>query len=323
VCACLLLLLLILLAAHMSGLKKVDRGILDHVAEHVIEIVRHQPHSALTGLVAGLVGSHERADGVVRRRQQAGTLSPLVLSFGEPLRIEALSDGEGAGRAYRSFVAGMMQGYASTMFEESQDGVQVYLTPHGAYQLLRAPIGGHVAALEDLGRPASTLCRVLPEQLHSARTWRERFKLVEEALLRLAAAGREPDDVVTWMSTAIHDSGGRARIADLIRRTGFSHRHVTTRFCDQLGLTPKQMAGVVRFERASAELGTAPLAELAARHGYADQSHLTRDVLRYAGESPLALSRAHRPTAHTALGIDPPASDLRQPSSKAPTVSHA
>jgi AraC-like DNA-binding protein len=294
-------------------LKKIDGGILESVADHVIEIVRHQPHAALAGLVAGLVGTHERTDGAVRRRQPAGTLIPLVLSFGKPLQIEALSGGEGAGRAYRSFVAGMMPGYASTMFEDTQDCVQVYLTPRGAYRLLRAPVAGRVTAVEDLDHLASTLGGVLPEQLHLARTWRERFALVEEALLRLAAAGREPDDVVTWVWTAIHSSGGQARVADLIGRTGFSHRHVTTRFRDQLGLTPKVMASVVRFERASALLGTAPLAALAARHGYADQSHLTREIMRYAGESPLALSRARRPTAHTALGIDPPAIDLRQP----------
>ena len=274
------------------------------MADQLIEIVRHQPHSALTGLVAGIVGSHERADGVVRRRQPAGTLIPLVLSFGEPLQIEALSDGEGACRSYTSFVAGMMPGHASTMFQGTQDGVQVYLTPPGAYRLLGGAAAGRVTAVADLDNVALTLGGVLPERLHSARTWRERFTLVEDALLRLAAAGREPDDVVTWMWTAIHGSGGQARVADLIRRTGFSHRHVTTRFRDQLGLSPKAMSGVVRFERASADLGTAPLAELATRHGYADQSHLTREVMRYAGESPLALGRARRPTAHTALGID-------------------
>ncbi len=269
----------------------------------LIEIVRHQPNPALRGLVAGIVGSHERADGVIRRRQPAGTLIPLVLSFGEPLHVEALSEGEGAGGTYGSFVAGAMPGHASTMFEGSQDGVQVYLTPRGAYRLLRGA-AGRVTALEDLGHVRSTLGGVLPERLHSARTWRERFTLVEARLLRLAADGREPDDVVTWIWKAIHGSGGQSWVTDLIRRTGFSHRHVTTRFRDQFGLSPKAMAGIVRFERAIADLGAVPLAEIAARHGYADLSHLTRDVVRYAGESPLALARARRPTAHTALGID-------------------
>lgn len=47
------------------------------------------------------------------------------------------------------------------------------------------------------------------------------------------------------------------------------------------------------------------VAEVAARHGYADQSHLTRDVVRYAGEPPVALAVSRRPTAHTALGTTP------------------
>jgi AraC-like DNA-binding protein len=64
---------------------------------------------------------------------------------------------------------------------------------------------------------------------------------------------------------------------------------------------------VVRFERVNADLGSAPLAELAMKHGYADQSHLTREVTRYAGEPPLELARARRPTVHTALGVHPAA----------------
>ena len=69
-----------------------------------------------------------------------------------------------------------------------------------------------------------------------------------------------------------------------------------------MGLAPKQAAGVIRFERAAADLGRLSLAEIAVRHGYADQSHLTRDVARYAGETPSELAAARRPTPATALG---------------------
>jgi AraC-like DNA-binding protein len=82
----------------------------------------------------------------------------------------------------------------------------------------------------------------------------------------------------------------------------WSHRHTTTRFTHQVGLGPKAAASVVRFERTAAELGNAPLAELAHRRGYADQSHLSRDFLKYTGETPTAHARAARPTAYTALG---------------------
>ena len=74
------------------------------------------------------------------------------------------------------------------------------------------------------------------------------------------------------------------------------------RFDAVAGVPPKIAAQIVRFERLHAELGRWTLGELAARHGFSDQSHLAREVRRFAGESPLALARARRPTAFTVLG---------------------
>ncbi|HEX5995282.1 MAG TPA: AraC family transcriptional regulator [Jiangellales bacterium] len=240
------------------------------MTEHAIELVRHQPQRALNGLVAGVVGFSEHAPGLVRRRQPAGSLIPLVLSFGNPIEVTALSAGEGAGRTYGSFVAGLMPGHASTSFECSQDCIQVYLTPRGAHRILGAPasrLAGRVTAIDDIDGIGSPLGPTLSDRLHSAGTWRERFAVVEDVLLRLAVDGRDPDDVVTWMWQRICAGGGLARIGDLVDETGWSHRHVTTRFREQIGLTPKAASAVVRFERASAELGAVPLADLAVRHG--------------------------------------------------------
>lgn len=268
---------------------------------HHIELVQHRPGPALAGLVAGMVGICERAPGVVRRRQPAGTLLPLVVSFGDPLEIDSLSDADGAGRSYGCFIAGFSTGHASTRFERGQDCVQVYLTPPGAGQILGVPgkeLARRVVAAGDLVPRIDELA----ERLWSAGTWQERFAQVEAVLVQQATRNAGPPAWVEWMWQQIKLSGGQARISDLVTGTGWSHRHVATVFREHIGLTPKQAAGVARFERAATDLGRLPLAELAVRHGYADQSHLTRDVVRYAGETPSELSTARRPTPATALG---------------------
>ena len=84
------------------------------------------------------------------------------------------------------------------------------------------------------------------------------------------------------------------------------------RFDEVTGVPPKVAAQVIRFERLHAELGSRSLGALAVRHGLSDQSHLTREVRRFAGETPLALARARRPTAFTLLGTRP----LPSPSSQ-------
>lgn len=269
---------------------------------HSIKLVRHHASPALDGLITGMVGLSERAAEAVRRRQPAGTVLPLVLSFGDALAIDSLADGVGAGREYRSFIAGLSGGFADTRFDRGQDCVQVYLTPIGVRRILGVP-GREVArAVLDAGDVARDLGDTLSSRLHAASTWTERFELVEHLLLRRAASGSSPPPWLTWMWNEIQSSGGRARIGELVAASGWSHRYVANAFREQTGLTPKEVAGIVRFERAAAELGTSPLADIAARHGYADQSHFTRAVRRYAGETPTELAVARRPTPLVALG---------------------
>ncbi len=272
----------------------------DGVAAHRIHLTRGATHPALASLVAGVVGISESAREEVVRRQSAGTLLPLVLSWGGPLEIVSVSAGQGAG-TYRSFVAGFMPGHVTTRFEEGQDCVQVYLTPLGVQRILGVPgreLARRVVSIDDV---VPVLGDGLADRLGAAASWRERFQLVSDALLQLAARGREPDDFVTWMWSQVEASGGAVRVSDLVDQSGWSHRHVTTRFSEQIGITPKEAVGVVRFVSACADFGRLPLAEVATRHGYADQSHLTREVVRYAGEPPTALIAAQRPTPYTAL----------------------
>ncbi|MCC2593792.1 hypothetical protein LKO27_10285 [Tessaracoccus sp. OS52] len=211
------------------------------------ELVRHRPHPCLAGLVAGFVGSHERADDPVERRQPAGSLLPLVVSFGDPLDVISLSEGEGTGR-YSSFIAGFMPGHATTRFVGTQRCVQVYLTPLGAYRLLGLPGRELARRVVGVDEVAPFLGGSLPERLAETTTWAGRIGVVEQTLLSALDAGPEPEPFVAWLWSRIRDSGGRARIDDLVAQTGWSHRHVTTRFRVQIGLSPKAAGGIVRFE---------------------------------------------------------------------------
>lgn len=267
-------------------------------------LVRHPVHPHLDGLVAGIVGFRERADAPVIRRQQAGSLIPMILCFGAALDVTALSDGSGVGR-HDSFIAGFMPGHATTSFVGEQHCLQVYFTPLGVQVLLGVP------GL-DLSRRVVTVADSVPyfgdgllDRLSSAPTWGKRFTLIERALLARRGRGLGADPFVVWMWQQIQHSGGRARIGELMAQTGWSERHVTSRFREQIGLTPKLASSVVRFERASTALRSLAPAEVAAVYGYADQSHLVRDVRRFAGLTPTELKRTQPATAHSAIGLRP------------------
>lgn len=104
------------------------------------------------------------------------------------------------------------------------------------------------------------------------------------------------------VAVSLSDGEGTGQYSSFL--AGFMPGRATTRFRNQIGVSPKTAAGGVRFERAMADIGGRSSAEVADEHGYADQSHLTREVVRCSGEPPRAPLAARRPTAYTALGAE-------------------
>jgi transcriptional regulator GlxA family with amidase domain len=66
-----------------------------------------------------------------------------------------------------------------------------------------------------------------------------------------------------------------------------------SRFRSQIGPTPKRAAELIRFDHAAHRLAAGhTAAQVAAESGYADQSHLHRDVMTFAGVTPATVAMA-------------------------------
>jgi AraC-like DNA-binding protein len=259
------------------------------------EFVSGRPHRALTGLVLDYSGYVEVSRIPIRRRQAPTGAVTLILSFGPPLRLH----GPAGPSVPSSFLAGMHDAAVVTEFVGVQRGVQVNLTPLGTYVLLGTAMDGltnQVPRVDELSVPALA---ALPAQLAEAPDWRARFARLDAALLGLRAAARKlPDPEVSWAWQQLRRTAGGAGVAELAEGTGWSRRHLQTRFRNQVGLTPKTAARVLRFERAARMLVPvladggpgAPagrtIATVAAGCGYADHAHLIREFRALAGVTP-------------------------------------
>src|SRR5262249_15315371 len=86
---------------------------------------------------------------------------------------------------------------------------------------------------------------------------------------------------------------GQVRVEQLAAETGWSRKRLWSRFRSQIGLTPKRAAQLIRFDHAAHRLAAGHGAALvAAESGYADQSHLHRDVRAFTGATPTAIAAA-------------------------------
>jgi AraC-like DNA-binding protein len=212
----------------------------------------------------------------------------LALMFGSG----SVTVADATGREHRgSVVAGLGPGSVRVQRIKNLQCLQVRLSPLTVRAVLGASpadLNGAVVALEDLwGRAAPRIA----EQLADASSWEERFALADALIARRREAGPPVDPEVAWTWNRIAASRGRARVEALAGELGWSRKRLWARFQSQSGLPPKQAAKLVRFDHAAHRLAEGQeAARVAADGGYADQSHLHRDVVALAGVTPAALS---------------------------------
>lgn len=258
------------------------------IGDALWERATREPCELLRPHVRSLVGFDEWLPRPQSRRQFPEPFVVLIVEFGAPLRVTLGGDGRTAGRHPGGFVAGLGDAFAVTEHQGRQRGVQVDLTPTGARRLFGMPlsqIAGRVVALRDL-LPAES--RTLAERLDAASDWSARLSLVEDLLARRILSARVDTARVDWAVAQIDASGGRVDVGQLAQDLGHSHKHLIALFHDQVGVTPKLLARLVRFERVIRHARDSPIswAELALAHGYFDQAHLARDVRRFTGLTP-------------------------------------
>jgi AraC-like DNA-binding protein len=245
-------------------------------------------HASLAGVSMAGFG-HRTSMAPVDLRPLPHPAVMLVVEFGDgPLVVE-----EAGGRRHRgSLVAGLTPGDLRVRGTDIRC-VQVRLSPLVAYAVLGASppdVSGAVATLDQVWGSEAARLR---ERLRDAASWDERFALVDAALRHRYETGpsADPETVRAW--DLIVGSHGQVRVDDLALDTGWSRKRLWSRFQSQVGLAPKRAARLARFDRAAHRLaaGVGP-AQVAAEGGYADQSHLHRDVRAFAGTTPTAVAGA-------------------------------
>lgn len=208
----------------------------------------------------------------------------LILSLDQPLD---LIGADGRRGRFDTLLAGLHASPATILHDGSQHGVQLDLTPRGAALLVGGPPGEVSGTSVDLGELIGPGARRLHERLSETPDWSQRFALVLESLFAHREPRWQPRPEVDHAWRVLTRSRGRASIAGLAREVGWSTRHLGERFRQDLGHSPKTVARVLRFQESHRLISAGrPLVEAAALAGYADQSHLNRDWLDFAGTSP-------------------------------------
>jgi AraC-like DNA-binding protein len=256
------------------------------------------PTARLAPFVTRFDAYSEHGTSFVRRREVPSPFATLVFNLGVELRVEHPLTARASYLAGGAFYTGVSGTYAVTETDGAQEGAQVMLTALGARLLLGFPLGEIgdqlVHPREFIGSAAA---RNLTESLQEANSHALRLaRLEREVSQRIALSRHAPARDLVWALERL--ARPRARVSAVAAEIGCSRKHLSVRFRQEFGVTPRLFQRVARFDRAVQLMrleGVMNWADFACRCGYADQAHMTRDFSEFAGSPPAALVRRRLP----------------------------
>lgn len=254
--------------------------------------------------LAGFVESIWHFEGAIanaRERHLPNGLFELVVQLGDGFHYE--NDGMRQ-RCPAACVAGLQTG--STVIEAPPRscvlGMRLY--PAGAYAVIGSPLHESTGRLVDLDDLVGRASRDLVQRTLDSPDAESRVLGAARWIAARIARSRGIDPRVVWSAARIDRSHGIVSIARIQEQTGFSKKRLLQIFREQIGVTPKLYARIVRLRRALTLLhegGRSP-ADIAAVAGYYDQPHMNLDFRELAGLAPGDFLAATRYSPTTIAG---------------------
>ena len=261
-------------------------------------------HPGLRPYLRSYVGYWEAVATPYEARLVPTGRATLLISLAEPFsQVRRLGLPDAGSGNIGSLVVGLEDRPAICTHPGGQEAIRVEFTPLGAYRLFGLPMSEltnlAVGIRDVLGPDAG----VLVERMADTPDWAARFDLLDAALLARLEYGPQPTPEVGRAWQLLAGSAGTIPIARIAAEVGWSQGYLIRRFTQQIGLTPKASARVLRFRHAVALLsrGATSLTEISTACGFYDQAHLNREFRAIAGTTPGQMLASRRVEGAMAL----------------------
>lgn len=166
--------------------------------------------------------------------------------------------------------------------------IAIEFTPQGAFPIFGMPMAETANGLWETDVLLSRWSRPVREALNAREHLDGKIALIQQQLIHLLGPHRR-NGIVDYCVQSLRATHGLMPIHELANRTGYSRRYVDKLFRQHVGLAPKVLAGIFRFQKfyrkwAEGDSFESLKAEL--YEHYYDQPHFTREFRRMTGAPP-------------------------------------
>ncbi len=167
--------------------------------------------------------------------------------------------------------------------------IGVELTPKGLYRFFNLSmheITDRIYSFEDLFGAWGVR---LQNSIGNIETAGEKIAFLQTALVYLLRGNTKNYALLDYTIDLITQSDGMIRIQELASKTGYSKRYLDILFKEHIGLSPKSLASILRFQNIYQSLAQEHATSFLNNNLYAyyyDQSHFIKEFRRFTGYSP-------------------------------------
>lgn len=214
----------------------------------------------------------------------------LILNFGE--RFSQHQDNERELQP-RHFLVGQMSGPILISPNGAVQLLGIRFHPGGTAPFLRVPMNELTDQIAELGSLSSELERELLLVSECLPLLSDKIAAVEAALTARFLRG-SPESSAIRLAARIVEFAGVISVDQLAADAGISSRQLERRFLREIGIGPKLLARILRFQQVfrAVDRSDSAWASVALECGYYDQAHLIRDFNQFAGQTPSVLLAA-------------------------------
>lgn len=250
------------------------------------------PHPALQSIVHHYMLLHLQFNGAtpVLKPMPAEPYQSLYFYPRDPLKKIIHSTGK-AEKMPSSNLVGAQTSRINIEFGQDHLVIQVAFCPGGLYRLFGIPMAQFFDISVDAEDIYNKEMQEVNEKLAEAIDYKQMIQSIEEFLLRKLKNIRHEKKPIDRAMQMMLISPNYS-LDKLANEACLSIRQFERNFYERLGMNPKIFARVVRFNQILNYKRTKPQADLLEAIyacGYFDFSHLKRDFMLFAGESPTTL----------------------------------
>jgi AraC-like DNA-binding protein len=214
----------------------------------------------------------------------------LMINLGSPHKVFESENSTNFSLCKRAWLSGPKSKFIVIDETGGYNLIGIRFKKGGAYPFFDFPMKEVEASVIELDLIWGSFVNEIIEKMSGTEDPRVRFELLEHIILsRIRNIDDRTHAMIQYSLSLLENNPEEVRINELVNRIGISHKHFLRKYESMVGLGPKVILRINRFQKTICLLENSrkmPWAHLAYECNYYDQAHFIREFKSFSGMNP-------------------------------------